>query len=163
MRDYHCISNRCIVICRVSKRISWTRRTFWEIFCVADCISNHFMKIWILSIFAIFFHQFQQMLVVGLLRCRWMIWRLKMVILNVLVQFSLYLNHFEQLEANISSKRLWPHRTKKAPNCKNRVHPLRKQNLPPPPPNKKNMIMGKRSHFFFTFFFFKLHQNVTKL
>ena len=51
LRDYNCGSNRCMVTCRVSKRISWTRRTFWEIFVVADCISGHFMKIWFSTIF----------------------------------------------------------------------------------------------------------------
>ena len=51
LRDYNCGSNRCMVTCRVSKRISWTRRTFWEIFFVADYISGHFMKIWISTIF----------------------------------------------------------------------------------------------------------------
>ena len=124
LRDYNCGSNRCMVTYRVPKRISWTERTFWEKFFVADCISGHFMKIWILPIFAIFFHQFQQMLVVGLLRCRWMIWRPKMVILNVWVQFNLYLNHFDKLERNISSKRLCRHVANLPPNVKNRVHPL---------------------------------------
>ena len=51
LRDYNCGSNRCMVTCRVSKRISWTRRTFWEICFVADCISGHFMKIWFSTIF----------------------------------------------------------------------------------------------------------------
>ena len=51
LRDYNCGSNRCIDTCRVSKRISWTRRTFWENFFVADCISGHFMKIWFSTIF----------------------------------------------------------------------------------------------------------------
>ena len=96
-----------------------------KFFFVVDCISGHFMKIWILVIFSIFFHQFQQMLIVGLLRCGWIIWGPQMVILNVWVQFNLYLNHFEQLERNISSKRLWPHTYKLHPNCKNRVHPLK--------------------------------------
>ena len=32
LRDYNCCSNRCMVTCRVSKRIAWTRRTCWEIF-----------------------------------------------------------------------------------------------------------------------------------
>ena len=40
LRDYNCGSNRCMVTCRVSKRISWTRRTCWENFFVADCISG---------------------------------------------------------------------------------------------------------------------------
>ena len=108
LRDYNCGSNRCMVTCRVSKRISWTRRTCWEIFFVADCISGQFMKIWILVIFSIFFHHLQQMLIVGSPKWGWVFWGPKLVILNVWVQFSLYLNHFEQLEANISSKRLWP-------------------------------------------------------
>ena len=113
-----------MVTCRVSKRIYWTRRTCWEIFFVAECISGHFMKIWILVIFAIFFHHLQQMLIVGSPKWGWVFWGPKLVILNVWVQFSLYLNHFEQLEANISSKRLWPQSVEKAPNSKNRVHPL---------------------------------------
>ena len=123
LRDYNCGSNRCMVTCRVSKRISWTRRTFWEIFFVADFISGHFMKIWILVIFSIFFHHFQQMLIVGSPKWGWVFWGPKLVILNVWVQFSLYLNHFVQLEANISWKRLGRLKPKKAPNCKNRVDP----------------------------------------
>ena len=113
-----------MVTCRVSKRISWTRRTCWEIFFVADCISGQFMKIWILVIFSIFFHHLQQMLIVGSPKWGWVFWGPKLVILNVWVQFSLYLNHFEQLEANISSKRLCRLLTDLSPNVKNRVHPL---------------------------------------
>jgi len=124
LRDYNCGFNRYITPCRVSKHISWARKNCWEIVFVADCISGHFMIIRIFLIFYIFFHQFQQMLIVGLLRYGWMIWGPNMVILNVLVQFNFYLNYFEQSEANISTKRLWPHKNKMHPNCKDSVHPL---------------------------------------
>jgi hypothetical protein len=94
-------------------------------FFVADLISGHFMKIWILVIFSIFFHLFQQMLIVGSPNWGMGVLRPKTgVILNVWVQFNLYLNHFEQLEANISSKRLCRFCSDLSPNCKNRGDPL---------------------------------------
>ena len=67
------------------------------------------------------------MLLVGLLRSGWVLWRAKMVILNVWVQFNLYLNHFEQLEPNIRTKRLCRFNRKTSSNCKNRGYPVKKK------------------------------------
>ena len=124
---------------------------------IKSAISGQIIDFYFFSIFPIFFHLFQQMLIVGLLRCGWVLWRPKMVILNNWVQFNLYLSHFEQLEPNIQTKRLCSLRNEMSSNCKNRGHPLTvftfltkwpMQNF-----NWKNWLMYK-----WNFFYHRLHK-----
>ena len=68
LRDYNCGSNRCIDTCRVSKRISWTRRTFWE---NCFCSRLHFRPLYENLIFNYFW---QKNLVFGKIWSIWPIW-----------------------------------------------------------------------------------------
>ena len=104
---------------------SWSWRTNLLKENLADFISGHFMKIWILVIFSIFFHLFQHLLISDNVTKQQLLWPWNSFTSDYLLHKNLYLNHFGPIEPEIEAPTFWPVWKKRLDSSKNRPQPLK--------------------------------------